>query len=157
MIKTNDAEKEQIRMEQELKTSIEKVFVTQAGQINAMMEPKYISCNYDNRKAIIEFPVQKWQMNRAGVMHGGMITTAFDLALGMLARFELGLNFSPTISLETTFIKSVPQGEILVITAKMIFSGRTITHIQGEAHLKNSKKLAAVAKASYINMDTSIK
>ncbi|MEG1584347.1 MAG: PaaI family thioesterase [Anaerovorax sp.] len=157
MIKTNDAEKEQIRMEQEAQASIAKIFVVQAGQINAMMEPKYIGCHYANREIMIEFPVKKWQLNRVGVMHGGMIATAFDIALEILARFEVGLNFSPTIDMETTFLKPIRLGDDLVVTAKILSSGRTITHLQAEAYLKKGKKLAAVARSSYMNVDIAIK
>lgn len=157
MIKTNDAEKEQIRMDLEIKNNLEKIFVTQINQLNAMMEPKYKSCNYEDRTVILEFPVLKWQLNRVGVMHGGMISSAFDLALGVLARFESGLNFIPTISLDTTFLKSVSMGEELIVVGKIVSSGRTLTHLLGEAYLKGENKLVAIAKASYMNVDTTIK
>lgn len=147
-------EKGQAIMEKEIRTAVNEVFDKQAGRINALMKPKFIRCNEEDMTVTVEFPVLEWELNRVGVMHGGIISSTFDFTFGVLSRYFSELNFSPTISLETTYLKPVPAEGILIITAKIIAIGRSITHLSAEGHIKSSGALAAVAKASYFNVDT---
>ena len=87
-------------------------------------------------------------------MHGGAICTAFDLTIAALARFYARENFAPTINLDVNYIRPVPMGEILVVTAKATSTGRRITQLTGEARIKSTGKLAATATSIYMNVDT---
>ena len=100
------------------------------------------------------FPVQEWQANRGGMMHGGMICTAFDITAAAIARFCAGENYAPTISLDVKYIRPVAIGDQLIVTAKATAAGKRITQIVCEARSKNTGKLAATAASVYMNVDT---
>ncbi|WP_027399743.1 PaaI family thioesterase [Anaerovorax odorimutans] len=144
----------QKKMEEVARASVNEVYEKQVGRVNHLMEPKFIGCSYEDQSVSIGFPILEWELNRVGILHGGALGAMFDFTLGILTRFYAGLNFSPTISLETTFLKSIPFKDELIVKGRVVYLGRNITHLYGEAYIKSSGKLAATAKASYMNIDT---
>ena len=51
-----------------------------------MMRSEAAGCSFEDRTITFAFPVQPWQANRVGDMHGGMICTAFDLTIAALCQ-----------------------------------------------------------------------
>lgn len=128
--------------------------VIQEGLINSLMKTAEGYGSYKDKTLTFQFPVQDWQANRAGSLHGGMICTAFDMTIAALARFYAGENFAPTISLDVKYIRPVSVGDMLVVTARATAAGRRITQLTGEAHSGNTGKLVATAASVYMNVDT---
>lgn len=147
----------QAQMEERIRHEIQVYLTEQADSINGMMRPEFVACSNSDKTLVLAFPVLEWQKNRIGMMHGGAIASAFDIATGLLARYLAAESFTPTIQLETVFIRPLPIGETLVITVKTNLSGRKLTHLYCEGVLKSSGKLAATASASYLNVNTSSK
>lgn len=128
--------------------------VLQKETLNGMMKLENGQCSYDEKTLSFDFPVQQWQVNRVGNMHGGMICTAFDITISALARFYAGENFAPTISLDVKYIRPVKVGDTLIIKAIATATGKRITQLIGEAYSKETGKLAATAASVYMNVDT---
>lgn len=128
--------------------------VLQKDTMNGLMKGSPAGCSYKDKTLTFEFPVQKWQANRVGNMHGGMICTAFDLTIAALARFYAKENFAPTISLDVKYVRPVSVGDTLVVCAKATATGRRITQLTGEAYSKSTGKLVATAASVYMNVDT---
>ncbi|MGX8773462.1 MAG: PaaI family thioesterase [Bacillota bacterium] len=128
--------------------------VVQKDTMNGLMKSEWGGCSYEDRTLTYEFPVQQWQANRVGNMHGGAICTAFDLTIAALARFYARENFAPTINLDVNYVRPVAMGDKLVVTAKATSTGRRITQLTAEAYIKSSGKLAATASSIYMNVDT---
>ena len=126
----------------------------QKDTMNGLMKSAWGGCSFEDKTLAFEFPVQEWQANRIGNMHGGAICTAFDLTIAALARFYARENFAPTINLDVNYIRPVPMEETLVVTAKATSTGRRITQLTGEARIKSTGKLAATATSIYMNVDT---
>lgn len=145
---------DQDRMQAAIKAEIEK-YRNQGDSVNAMMKPEFVACSYDEKTLTVAFPVLEWEKNRVGVMHGGIIATAFDIATGLLARFLAGRNFAPTIQLETVFIRPISIGDTFEVFVKTNLAGRKLTHLYCEGAVKSTGKLAATATASYFNENTS--
>lgn len=150
-------ELEQIKMEERIQSEIRVYMEEQHKSINGMMAPEFVQCSFTEKTLTVAFPVLAWQKNRVGMMHGGAIAAAFDIATGLLARALAGENFAPTIRLETVFIRPIPLGEILSITVSTKMAGRKLIHLSCDGVLKGSGKLAATASASYLNENTSSK
>ncbi len=153
--RSNAMNQDQHKMEAEIKAEIEKMYRNQIGSINEMMKPEFVSCSLEEKTLIVAFPVLEWERNRVGVMHGGAIAAAFDIATGLLARYLAGQNFAPTIQLETVFIRPVQIGDVFEVSVKTNLSGRKLTHLYSEGTMRSSGKLAATATASYFNENTS--
>lgn len=145
----------QAALEAHVRKTLEENNVNQAETMNGMMKSAWGGCSYEEGTITFEFPVQEWQANRVGNMHGGVICTAFDLTIAALARFYARENFAPTVSLDVKYIRPVKVGDTLVVTAEITSAGRRISQLTGRAFSKSTGKLAATAASLYLNADTS--
>ncbi len=97
---------------------------------NTLMNPRLAACNAKERTITIEFPVQEWQLNQYDVMHGGLIATAFDEALGI---FALYLNHGKqivSVNISLNYVKPVPMdGAILNHGKSNVFREKDYHHI----------------------------
>lgn len=141
-------------LEEHIEKTLKENNVDQNDTLNGMMQSRRGECSYEGKSLSFEFPVQAWQANRAGQLHGGMICTAFDITIAALARFYAGENFAPTVSLDVKYVRPVKIGDTLVVKAKAIATGRRITQLTGEAYSKETGKLSATAASVYLNVDT---
>lgn len=144
----------QKQMEEYLEKTMYENNVQQEQTVNGRMKSIKIGCCSDENSITLGFPVQEWQANRGGMMHGGMICTAFDITAAAVARFCAGENYAPTISLDVKYIRPVQVGDTLLVTARATAAGRRITQIVCQAESKNTGKLAATAATVYMNVDT---
>lgn len=141
-------------LEKHVEKTLKENNVEQENTMNGMMKSAFGGCSFEDKTITFEFPVQRWQANRVGNMHGGVICTAFDLTIAALARFYARENFAPTVSLDVKYIRPVKIGDTLVVTAKATSTGRRISQLTGEAFCKSTGKLAATAASVYLNVDT---
>lgn len=141
-------------LEEHVKKTIYENNVVQKETMNGMMKCADGGCSFEDGSLTFEFPVQQWQANRVGKMHGGAICTAFDLTIAALARFYAGENFAPTISLDVKYVRPAEVGDTLIVTAKATSTGRRITQLTGEATRKSDGKLVATAASVFMNVDT---
>ncbi len=145
---------DQSTMEKTIKEEVEKMYLKQADSVNAMMRPEFVRCSYEEKTLVIAFPVLEWERNRVGVMHGGIIAAAFDIATGLLARFFADRSFAPTIHLDTVFIRPVHLGEVFEVHVKTSLAGKKLTHLYCEGFIRSTGKLAATATVSFFNENT---
>lgn len=129
--------------------------VQQEDILNGMMKGQDAGCSFEDQSLSFSFPVQPWQANRVGDLHGGAICTAFDITIAALARFYAGENFAPTVSLDVKYLKPVKMGDDLIVTAKASAVGRRIIQLTAEAHSRETGKLVATAASIYLSVDTS--
>ena len=144
----------QQRLEEHVKKTLYENNVQQAETMNGLMKAADGGCSFEEGTITFEFPVQAWQANRVGKMHGGAICTAFDLTIAALARFYARENFAPTISLNVNYTRPIEVGDTLVVRSKAIHPGRRVSQLTGEAFAKSTGKLVATATSVYMNVDT---
>lgn len=82
-----DKSKDQQRLEAHVEKTMYEINVEQKDLINGMMKVSPKSCSYEDKTVTFAFPVQKWQANRVGNLHGGIICAAFDITIAALAGF----------------------------------------------------------------------
>ena len=144
----------QERMEEHVRRTLHENNVVQQETLNGMMKCEDGGCSFEDGTLTFVFPVQPWQANRVGGLHGGVICTAFDITIAALARFYAGKNFAPTVSLDVKYVRPVQVGDRLVVTAKATATGRRIIQLTGEAYSQETGKLSATAASVYMNVDT---
>ena len=88
----------QQKLEAHVAKTLQENNIQQKDLINGMMQADDAGCCFADKTITFAFPVQPWQANRAGHLHGGIICTAFDITIAALARFFAGKNYAPTIS-----------------------------------------------------------
>ena len=149
-----DVRNGQKMLEEHVAKTLRENNIEQSDTLNGMMKSSEGRCSFEDKTLTFDFPVQPWQANRVGNLHGGMICTAFDLTIAALARFYAGENFAPTVSLDVKYIRPVKVGDTLTVTARATATGKRITQLTGEAYIKETGRLAATAASVYMNVDT---
>ena len=144
----------QKRLEEHMTRTLYENNVNQKDLINGMMQAEAAGCSYEDGTLSFAFPVQKWQTNRVGSLHGGIIATAFDLTVAALARFYAGADFAPTVSLDIKYVRPAKEGDTVIVTARKISAGRRISQLVCEARDKATGKVIATGASVYLNIDT---
>ena len=144
----------QKRLQEHLDKCIRENNENQKDLLNGMMKSSAAGCSYSNGTMSMAFPVQEWEANRVGKIHGGIIASAFDITLAGLARFYAGENFSPTMSMEVKYHRPAEVGDNIIVTAKKISAGKRIITLSGECVSGTTGKLIATATATFMSIDT---
>ena len=83
-------------------------------------------------------------MNPAGVLHGGMMSTMFDITMGITSRV-VSHYFTPTVNLSVSFLAPAPNNDKLYITARATRIGKTFIHLVAEARSEKADTICATA------------
>jgi len=76
------------------------------------------------------FTVAPKHLNRAGNLHGGMLTTLADQAMAMTARVETGGKPHATIELNIQFVGGVKLGEFVVARPEVVRATRSVVFMR---------------------------
>jgi uncharacterized protein (TIGR00369 family) len=113
-----------------------------------------LKCQYERISETnlkVTLPVQPLFMNSVGIVHGGIICSLADIAMGNT--FEIDENNRQTVvtvDLKTTFIKAV-KGRFLIADAHLVKKGRTLNHIDCFIYDENNQ-LVAKANGIFANI-----
>lgn len=123
--------------------------VTLAGTINQWMAPRLVSCSAGERWVLWTFDAPDFAVNPGGVMHGGMIATAFDAAMGSIASYCNSGAMTPTIQLSVSYLRPIQLGRPFFIRARVNASGRTMGYLEARAWQEEEDAPAATAVGLY--------
>jgi uncharacterized protein (TIGR00369 family) len=102
--------------------------------------------SYAEDTCLIAFDVRDYMFNPQGSLHGGIIATALDIAMGHLIHHVTGAS-GITLELKTQYLRSVPAGPARC-EGRFLKRGRSLSFM--ESRLWNSEqKLAAHATATW--------
>lgn len=122
----------------------------QTGRVNALCAPEFVSCCYDTKTLTLRYTVQEWMLNPANTMHGGIVSSVFDLTMGLLSCYCAGGVLTPTIQMQVTFLRPIPAGETLVVEATCDMSGKTLCAMNGRAWLQSApEKMSATSSGTF--------
>jgi uncharacterized protein (TIGR00369 family) len=89
--------------------------------------------------------------NPNGVMHGGLITTMMDsalgAALGALRGEEAGRNPHATVEMNASFLAGARPGDRIVVEGRVLRLGKTIAF--GEAEARRGDELIAKGRLTF--------
>ena len=120
------------------------------NRVNGLMAADYVDCDVDRHTVTLEFHVKKWELNRAGFLHGGVICTMLDHTSGAAASSFTG-SWCPTVDMDVRFISFGKPGDVLVGTGRIVSAGRKILHMEAGLSDKATGRLIATATAAYLN------
>ncbi len=124
------------------------VYELQADQINSRLLPEYLDCDVYEKKIVLKFPVQHWELNMAGILHGGIISTMIDHTMACTCVAFTG-DWSPTTDLAVSFIKPAREGDILLAYGKIKDSDENRLYLECELRNAESNQLIATGSAIY--------
>jgi acyl-coenzyme A thioesterase PaaI-like protein len=88
--------------------------------------------------------------NMAGVIHGGLIASAVDSIMGLFVFALNGNRNSPTITLQTNYLRPIPPDKRLVIRTHVDYIGRTTAAVAVEVWIEgHPKNLTTTATGVY--------
>lgn len=76
---------------------------------------------------------EKWMQNAFGSLHGGIISTAFDQGMGMVASCLMeGTAITPTVEMNTIFHHFLTPGCRMRMKVYVVAQTRTMLHLRAE-------------------------
>lgn len=117
--------------------------------INAYMGMQLISYDAAQRKVTLSFPVDAWELNPAGNMHGGLICAALDITMGCICYVSTEAEFTPTIQMSVNFDKGIKEGSLLLVEGFCDHAGRRMAQARAIARIEGNEDIAASANGSY--------
>ena len=147
----------QAQMEDYMRRTVEENLVQQEGRINGMIAPEFVRCSLADRTLVMRYPMQRWQTNRMDVVHGGILTTCMDNAMAILNMFLAGEYFTPTLTMETKFLRPMQYDDALLVEVTAMAVGRQISHLRAEARSEKTGKPVATGTATFMTTGLAVR
>ena len=122
---------------------------TESNKMNVMLDPQPCGCDVDLSTTRIRYEAQDWEKNHRDEIHGGVVCSMFDLAMGMSV---LAFSDSPSVAtadLDVSFIRPF-TGNSFIFEINIIHLGRRITRVRAAATDEENGKLLASASANFV-------
>ena len=140
------------------------LFVARAEQLRARLaeedtiysrlQPHIETCDAETPAITVSFPIFPWELNGNGVVNGGISATMLDAVMGTLS-YAISGGFTPTISLNLSYLRPVPAEGTLVVRAEATMVGRTVICGSGALWVRRDPaRLLATAQGVFRNMAT---
>lgn len=114
---------------------------------------KFLKCQYERISETdlkVTLPIEPLCLNSLGIVHGGIICSLADIAMGQAIIGENNRQTVVTVDLKTTFIKGA-KGNYLIAEAHLVKKGRNISYIDCLIYDEN-KELVAKANGIFANL-----
>lgn len=93
----------------------------------------------EENRARIKLKVTRNLLNGNNILHGGVVTTLLDAAMGINLKLTLVDAPYATISLTSQFIKIVKEDETIYGTAEIIQNGRSVACVEASLTNENNE------------------
>ena len=142
---------DQQTLEARIQKAFDKHLITD-DTISGMMKVRVVACDAEKRTLELAFPVQEWQKNLIGMMHGGLICTALDMAMGWLTLGFTDAAMTPTVSMNVNFLRAIPMGAELFATSHIEHLGKSIVHLTASCYFDDPARPAATAQGVFYSL-----
>ena len=117
--------------------------------ISGMLKPQLLECSYEDKSSVIGFPAMDWEQNPNGVIHGGIIATMMDTAIGLTTIGVTG-TLTPTINLQVSYLRPCPADGLIAVRSYITMLGGSVVHTRAEMFdTREPEKLVATAEGAY--------
>jgi uncharacterized protein (TIGR00369 family) len=142
-----DNETEQAFMEKVLRGVFSEQSEELQERVNDKLNPQFAGCSAEGRSLSISFRVQEWMLNPNGTLHGGILTTAVDIGMSVLARYLAKKRVMVTAQLSMNFLRAIHPEDIFTVHVVADHTGRRSTVVHAWVSVSSSPKHAATATA----------
>ena len=138
-----------LNTEEWLKTELQFINETMAHTFNGRLKPEFHSCDDSQREITLRYPLEDWQVNGLGTLHGGISGAMMDLSMSIAIYCYSRETIPPTLSMTTNYLKAIPmEGHVLIKTIVTSLGRRNAT-CYCEAIIPGSGKVACTAVGTY--------
>lgn len=121
-------------------------------QARLVFTPTVEYCDGPTHTVCLRYCTYPWMSNFRGVVHGGMVATLLDSAMGITCRSLYGARkhvATPTITLTVNYARPVPLESDILIRVRAVTTGATSTQMTADLYLPGEED-AVLATASGI-------
>lgn len=123
--------------------------------IAGMIKPFVIDVDEEKMCSVLGFPCMEWEQNPNGVIHGGIMATMMDTAIG-LTTIVVTETLTPTINLQISYLRPCPADGTIAIRSHITMLGGSVIHTRAEAYdARKPDELVATAEGTYRLFKTS--
>lgn len=141
---------ETVSTEQWLRTELDFIRRDMAHTLNGRLKAELAACDDGAQELTLRFPLQDWQVNGLGTLHGGMVNTMMDLAMSMAVYCFSRKSIPPTVSMTANYLRPVPiDGGSVLVRARLTSLGRRNATAYCEAIVPATGKIACTAIGTY--------
>ena len=141
---------ETISTEQWLRTELDFINRDMAHTLNGRLKAELDGCDDSAQELTLRFPLQDWQVNGLGTLHGGMVNTMMDLAMSMAVYCFSRKSIPPTVSMTANYLRPVPMdGGAVLVRARLTSLGQRNATAYCEAIVPATGKTACTAIGTY--------
>lgn len=119
-------------------------------ELTQTMKPELVAYSFEEQTMEIVYPVQSWQRNPRGELHGGILAFFFDSTLGIHAYCASERWQSTTTDLAVNYIRPIMSPNQVRVRSKIVRVGRNLIRVSGEAYMEADGKLAATAYGTFM-------
>lgn len=102
---------------------------------SAHIGPFYVRKPRDGHTLAFAFRALPHHANRGGVVHGGMLVSLMDHALGSLCFMAAGRKACSTITLDCNFVSAGRPGDWIECTGAIARTTRSVIFVEGRLHV----------------------
>lgn len=132
-----------------LRQELEFINGTMAHTLNGRLKAELESCDEQQREIVLRFPLEDWQVNGLGTLHGGMSSAMMDLAMSMAVYCFSRQSIPPTISMTVNYLRAVPMEGSVLVKTRLTSLGRRNATAYCETIIPGSGKVACTAIGTY--------
>ena len=130
-IKTAEPE-QKAAMEREMRAVLERLGQPE-GAVGSLLGLSLVTCDPEEKTLTLSMEPSPWMANLMGWMHGGMISSVMDTTMGALSRWcRGGEEFTPTVTMQTTYLRPVMLSGRLYIRARVTHAGHSLISLTSE-------------------------
>ncbi len=119
--------------------------------------PKVTKIDDEELKSYISFEAEPWMLNRRQEVHGGIITTMFDIAMGLTANacLEKGKQVT-TAGLNVSYIRPFTNHDYIIVS-EISNAGKTLIRVYAKAIDSETKTVMALCTGDFVPYKEKIK
>ena len=140
-------ETEQAFMERLLSAVFAETTDQLSDRINDKLAPRFAGCSAEDRAMSVSFTARDWMLNPNGTLHGGMLSTAVDIAFTVLGRYLAKKRVIVTAQLSMNFLRAIQENDTFTVHATADHVGRRSVVVQAYVTVNDTDKRAATASA----------
>ena len=123
------------------------------GQINAMMGLQLEEADPENKRTVFRFHAEPWTRNVYDIVHGGVIFSAMDSAMGYTVHALTG-EFDTTVSAGIQYLRPA-AGQDFLIEVVCTHQGRHIVSLRAD-FMDENRVILSEATGTYCLVDQGV-
>lgn len=103
-----------------------------SGAVGALLPFALVKCSAANATLEVSYTPEPWVRNINGTIHGGILMTLFDSAMGTLTKCYTDDYSTPTVSLSVNFLSPGYLGNIVHFGVEITHCGAHTVHLMAK-------------------------